>query len=814
MKRKSLTRVLSVIMSAAIIASSIQFTIPVVVYAEEENSAVCSEACSYEEAVAAEPAVESCSAEEYKSEAPSDVNSLSEEVNSAESVSAETLSTESVPEETVPSIAQVESVPEKTVPSIISEEAVPEEVAPSITPEEAVPEEVAPSMAPVVTVPEEIVTEETVSENIEANESVPEEKKTGNSTDTSSEKEEPAEGAGAIESISPVTGNLNEPIGTQKGDIYPTNTYAKEGYGDANETRNAPDTLIETLANGLKLVLAGASSATKIFSSETETTVSGAIFDFLTNGEEELEYLHSRTFIDAEKYSIVYEGYDQNYCWAGTASNLLWLSGWGKAVLEYGNEDQIMSDFHDKFYDEPNEPVNAINWLFDNYLSLDVSINPNSTIMGKATSVCISEAISSYENTVNALDNLASLADIANRSIAIQCRWTEDGHFADGSHWLTAVGVVMDEAATNLTDKFKAIILADSDDTPGKSTTCPSTEESYNQRKDTVNLYKISRITTTIVDGLKCWSIPGYDDAVITGIESILNYSEQLKENITETHGTTNTVSDLELLDYFEEIYTYGENAETPQETFSGEPGNLRVGYMNSSSKSCQNIEVPIKVTIYGMDGQQISSKVYYVAVENLEKNSNGYFDINIDDFKNELDAGEYRLGAVINPYGVDGYLQEAYYLNNKEIYCCFTLTEEKGGFDDETDIPTVNSHSEDNAPNTDTMTDISSDTLKAIEQLFIMSKVTYFVQNTVVNPSSDKEYRVFMAGAPGEFISAEIDGVSIDPSDIKLICNSANSYRILLASKLFKGLKKGPHKITIHSSRGVLPIEITITVI
>lgn len=632
---------------------------------------------------------------------------------------------------------------------------------------------------------------------------------------------------------------LTDPLAGATGDTYENNDSAVEGYGI--EERSDPYTLSILPGDGKQFILTGVDNG--IYNSNEEITKIANAVNKVLSGDSTIEYLYNKVFVDAEKYSVGCEGYDSNYCWGATAANMLWLSGWAKE-LGYTNEDQIMTDLHDKFYDRAEEPRDAITWLFDNYIThVEVETKEESTKGGKKSDICISEAFETYENVAGELKNLLSLANVVSQATAIQCRWmNENGEIKEGSHWLTAVGVAINESALGIADYFKAIILADSDDNPSFSTSAPADEtQSYNQRKDTCNVYKICSLETKNVNGVDYWYIPGYTDidgqgALITGIEALMNYTSSLKDTITEQYGTKNVSNTLELI-YSGVMYTYGENVGEPQYTFDKESKNVRIGYTNTSKISKQNVEVPVRVTICDNNNRELDSALYYISVDEIAANSDGYFDVNFDNLTTNLSEGDYKVKVMFNPSDAENKLSEAYYLNNDLVSTRIKLEVKSNESeasrseqeDDDTSLNTMPSEDDEiilNRGNDMTKEQmmviekelekegISKDTIKAIEQIFDQGQTTYFAPDTKIDTATDNDYKVFMAGVPGEFISAKIDGVKLDLSELKIMPNSTNSYRIIFDGKKFKDLKKGKHRLVIYSVRGALPIVIEITVI
>ena len=70
--------------------------------------------------------------------------------------------------------------------------------------------------------------------------------------------------------------------------------------------------------------------------------------------------------VDAEKYSLYVEGYDRLLCWAGTASNMLWMAGYAQNAINpltgetFKSEDEVFDYYRTYFNDEAGDELACI----------------------------------------------------------------------------------------------------------------------------------------------------------------------------------------------------------------------------------------------------------------------------------------------------------------------------------------------------------------------------------------------------------------------------------------------------------------------
>jgi len=172
--------------------------------------------------------------------------------------------------------------------------------------------------------------------------------------------------------------------------------------------------------------------------------------------------------LDAEKYSTVLSGYDKNLCWAATAANMLWSSGYAQCAVNpatgkaFADVDEVFHYFRGIFTDEFGVPDGAISVFMDGSY-------PYADSFGAARLTGTPEGLLPEADYQSGLVDLKS--DYTDLSLLEYQSDVSFGVLLHGigrsfSHWLTAVGLVLDETASAAADRYKAIILADSDNSP------------------------------------------------------------------------------------------------------------------------------------------------------------------------------------------------------------------------------------------------------------------------------------------------------------------------------------------------------------
>ena len=258
------------------------------------------------------------------------------------------------------------------------------------------------------------------------------------------------------------------------------------------------------LATLLTVYLNAASSADK-------NTLVAAIIGAVMNGEIGRDFYFD--FLDAEKYEVVGLEYDSNLCWAATAANMLWQSGYPqKCVSPY-----------------TGRPFESVDELFDYFRKAypDMGGTPKEAILDFFFDYGIDSATFVYNLLAD-----PSLFDKIGQLFT-------DGTFGAGifgydlitgeqvmAHAVTIVGVIVDETATTLDEKYIGVLIADSDTTPaiGNGYDLPLAPWERpraaiaSNRTDKVTYYPLQVV---YVNGNPTWTIVGYLPDATVVIEDI-----------------------------------------------------------------------------------------------------------------------------------------------------------------------------------------------------------------------------------------------------------------------------------------------------
>jgi hypothetical protein len=230
-------------------------------------------------------------------------------------------------------------------------------------------------------------------------------------------------------------------------------------YGDyTTSIKGLPDEKTETVLNGVATVV-------------PELVGNREIYEFEIGGS-----------VDAEKYSLDLSDYDSLLCWAGTASNMLWTSGYAQEAVNpftgenFKSEDEVMDYCRKVFTDEAGDPAGVFDYLFEGVypymgeegISLPRDENANyGGLLPEVDAGCgfIEQLCDDKGNDSDILSELNDLSDV---SAGAWLRWfnVDENAYADGAHWLTIAGLTKDDTEADFRNKYKGIILADSDNTP------------------------------------------------------------------------------------------------------------------------------------------------------------------------------------------------------------------------------------------------------------------------------------------------------------------------------------------------------------
>ena len=314
-------------------------------------------------------------------------------------------------------------------------------------------------------------------------------------------------------------------------------------------------------------------------------------------------------FPDAEKYDVTPpvsrltgEGfYDSMHCWAASASNILWVSGWAPRLVNpltgspFSSEDDVFEYFNASFSDAGSETASGIDWFFmGEYFLLsyggDARLlkvnNPDDGLMKDFVSTLVQEGITLAEPSSGhpeLIDELLRLGPSAERPVVFEAGIgpLTMGVVKASSHSVTIAGIIVDPSAKELADRFKAIGIIDSDNDGVPSTAMGKGSPTYGYgpsvevknadkevRPNTVTFYGLKLIEDA--EGTPCWEIVDYamgaddpehsDPWILYKLDALPFYSEQLIGLYSENRRGGGTAAVAEHVDLVvETVYTTDE---------------------------------------------------------------------------------------------------------------------------------------------------------------------------------------------------------------------------------------------------------------
>lgn len=275
-------------------------------------------------------------------------------------------------------------------------------------------------------------------------------------------------------------------------------------------------------------------------------------------------------FIDAEKWDCEDgdpwsdELQDSALCWGATLSNILWSSGWAqrytnpKTGSSFASEDELFTYVSDYFMNAGGEVTIGLDWFFDGvYLADGISGSP--WIESDEDRAFAPELLA--EKLYHKYDLIADPSQISILETYVSgdpvAFGASVGHLLNGiaegsEHALTAVGIIMDPEEDSLSERYQAILLADSDNDahPDAGADIVSDAERIEDRSRRPNSYTVYPLRL-IEDrnGTACWEIVGYstDPCLLYDIQRLAGPTEEVIRNAAETEGSCNAFSQPDL---------------------------------------------------------------------------------------------------------------------------------------------------------------------------------------------------------------------------------------------------------------------------
>jgi hypothetical protein len=424
-------------------------------------------------------------------------------------------------------------------------------------------------------------------------------------------------------------------------------------------------------------------------------------------------------FVDAEKWNTyaetVYETNDSNQCWTAAASDLLWISGWATGYNNpltgqpFSSEDDLFRYFNEKISNRGGEFSAAVNFFFTGefcpnwnsaHPAMLNALEPSEED-GIIKNFVSTNAVKEY-NLINDITQIEQLMNMNMRSgspavFQASIGFMSDNALRSSDHAVAVVGLIIDPEAKTPAERYKAIILSNSDDDayPDDDTIDPenvSEEQRYAEKASRPNCYAVYNLALSEDStGTKYWELKDYSPENRTALYSVsalpLPSDKVLTEN-RETEGTCSAINDPDFVPG--PLFTTA-NTESVQDPFffnreetiktvfkAGEAINLNFfvsnhgfGTFDDEYRKDKSLSADWKVIAADgsviAQGTMICNKPVHTGIDA------GYLvNLNLADGKIVTwKAGKYTISVNVNP---DHSIMEAYYLNNGEAVFEFEI--------------------------------------------------------------------------------------------------------------------------------------------
>ena len=423
-------------------------------------------------------------------------------------------------------------------------------------------------------------------------------------------------------------------------------------------------------------------------------------------------------FVDAEKASVTSFLYESALCWAASASDLLWLTGWAEnykapgSDTNFDSEDAVFDYYSERFINKGSYIGQAIDWFFmgvyvnEGTGAIAFPVYSDDPAYGLDKDFVSTLAMEKYSLTddYTAIEQLERTDRSCDSPVVFQgsIGTTYENDLSESEHSITIGGVIIDPDAKTPDERYKGIIIIDSDN-DGDSDEFEIDGEypdevrkaSRESRPNSYTVYDLDLIE--LKSGKKCWEIVNYNKNednspyIIYDMTAFPLYDEEIAEKYTETEGTKKHYENPDL--YIYDAFTTSEDevleapfefvmADRTKSVFAqGEHINVNFFIGNKGTVSLDgtyaegntfNVDWSVKNTETGETAaygrQPITSDIYAGVTAGRLINLN----VEGNDFVS-WEPGEYELTLTVNP---DRMITECYYLNNTDFVTSFTVVE------------------------------------------------------------------------------------------------------------------------------------------
>lgn len=292
------------------------------------------------------------------------------------------------------------------------------------------------------------------------------------------------------------------------------------------------------------------------------------------------------SFSDAEKWDCVeadqyWNDYDHAHCWAASVSNMLWISGWGEQMnnpdtgASFSSEDEIFEYISSRFTDQGGDIFVGIEWFFNGEM-FPMGLKTHAGLLEQSDkSDGLLPQISAYKVYENhdliedpfAIEKMLDNAQVAGGTIGQVSNDTLDSAL----HAITVAGIITDPNSDSLENKFKGIVLIDSDNDAYVSKSEKEKDPEFGPddifnpakiaerrayraevKKSRTNSYTVYNLKYRFdSEGTPYWSIEGYNGSdtpyALYSLVTLKKPGDKVIRESLETEGTTDIFTDVDL---------------------------------------------------------------------------------------------------------------------------------------------------------------------------------------------------------------------------------------------------------------------------
>ena len=510
--------------------------------------------------------------------------------------------------------------------------------------------------------------------------------------------------------------------------------------------------------------------------------------------------------IDAEKTSLnnTYleeDQQDSNLCWAASAANMLWYSGWGAQAINpetgeaFASEDELFHWFSASFNDEGGNPETAIQYLFKginildgtSHLYLNDDIEAAETPYALLKDYC-ADFLEEYIDASDNPDEVAQGLDALETGAAIGLGVYPENFI--GGHALTAFGRIVDTQAATPAEALCGLFIADSDsDVPYLSETQffgSLTEDGENdptQRRNTYTFVKTSLKTNeyTQTEMLYLDYSGGY---VLPSLTVLQPYTEESVEEALETDpdATLNARDTADLLGWGLSMAKDGGSVAIIANSFlQTDQLLITLDIENESATAVEKgVDIPVCFTIYRLDNETETETLVCEKVYSDGLDSYAYETV-LWEMDTALQPGVYRVE--LTGLNDDHTIEEAYFINN-------------------------------------IMTEGHTFTILAVQPAKKSSKRIWYVSAVCLNQTAPMD-ALLVAWEKEQFVNVTADFTGavlydaqnnrIDKNDWALSVDEEGVYSLILRPEILKNLEAGETKFRLECKDARIWLTVTV---